>query len=212
MSFTPGFWPTAAEVTALVSSAGAPLEAGADADLALASAIALLQKRLNRKFTPTISAVRFNGNGASWLPLPPFSSVTLVELLLEDGTLRYALTAEEYNAEPFTETVKAGLRRTRALLWGGAVWPRGSGTVRVTATWGEPVPDDVRQAAVQMAALILLFGSSGYKTRGVQSWTMSGPEGTDTESYGSGGAWMTTANGWGNQVEAIIRANRRLSL
>lgn len=211
MSFTPGSWPSAAEVTALVTSAGAPLQAGADADLALASAIALLQKRLNRKFTPGASAVRFNGNGTSWLPLPPFSLVTLVELLLEDGTVRYALTAEEYNAEPFTETIKTGLRRTRAWVWGGAVWPRGSGTVRVTATWGEPVPDDVRQAAVEMAALILLGGSIGYKTGGVVSWSMGGPEGTDSENYGAG-AYKTTADGWGAHIEAVIRAERRLSL
>ena len=203
--------PVVSDVTDLLTSAGVTLSANADATFALSAANALLQRRLNRSYTQVTEPRRINGSGTAMLVIPPCQDITLVEVSAEDGTILYEVTTENYVAEPWDQTTKRWIRRISGYPYQKPIWARGEGSVVISATWGEVMPDEVAQAIAMQAALTLLPGAIGLATGAIQQWETGGPEGRDSEQYRER-PWAETANGWQAFVAQVLRDYRRLTL
>lgn len=195
-------YPVNQDVLDLLSSAGITPAMTANVTVALAAAIAEIEHALNRSFTLTSSQARiFDGKGMPNLDIDPCNAPTLVELVSPDGVTATPYDATAWFPYPFNQTTKRCIRKV------GHIWPFGMRNLRVTAQWGEALPDNVKLAMTYQAALYLLPSVSAAKSGGTKSWQTGGTEGTEREEYFEK-PYMVAAEGWQRFIDRTLERER----
>lgn len=133
-----------------------------------------LDKKLGSTFDEASETTRyFDAAGMQSLDIDPCTAITAVKSVDDERGVEYAYTnLTEYIAEPQNETVKRELVRR-----GSGRWPRGLGSVAVTAKFSEydnGVPEDIQVIATRIAAEILNTGKRESAGGNVSSESLEG--------------------------------------
>jgi hypothetical protein len=168
---------------------------GTDADLAINSAVQIIDNNTGRNFIAdtVATARRFDGNSMTKLLIDECVEITLVERGLDQwGDFFETVPSTglmSYILEP-NNAVAKGIAYN-AIILRSNFWLVGTQNQRITAKWGysKEVPPAIQQATTILAAGIYMYnrgGSSGSVT--------SEKIGNYAVSYGSDGEWKSYKN------------------
>jgi hypothetical protein len=204
--------PTVDDVIRLLASVGLTPDPDADLDLALASAIQAVNRATGLSFGPPVTETRaYHGRGDFYLPIDACTDVTAVNLVGpfwggEPDWVGSPVPVEIWETAPANTPTKNAL----VYLWGR--WPSGYANVQVTATFGAPMPPDLYEATLYLAAdsLVGTCGAAGsaFLAGGVSEYK----EGEISVKYGgSGGSGGSSGGGgavgtWKQRVDHALRA------
>lgn len=200
-------WPTATDLTNLMTASGITLAAAADEAGAISWATAYIEHYTGRTWTATEAGTsrKFDGEGSEWLHIGEITSITAVQLCETDGTVYETLTAnEDYVAYPLNTTIKDRLRIPDGL------WPIGTANIIVKGTWaadGGTQPADLKQACLYLAGLFILGEAGAASSGGINRKR----QGEVEIEYGDS-AYSSTAKGWKEYVNKTIALHRRVYL
>lgn len=186
----------------LLTSAGVSLPESANVTSAVNAAIAEVENRTGRSFTVVTETRRYDGTGRQSVFIDPCSDITLIQHQDFSGSSLTPYASTEWVAYPLNKTTKEWLERPS---W--CVWWSGKGNVRVSATFGEPVPDDLYLAMIEMASATIGPSFIHLATGGIKSYK----EGDITVDYGDKSVTQVL-EGWQKDVDRVLSGYQRFTI